>query len=700
MWKYRKAGIAVKLITVLSVLMIFAFGSIVTMNQQAQYASSLKQSEINARLEIGETADRMQTKFNRVFAMLDTFGITLMQMRDRGNPDREHVVDLLKRLLADNTEVLGVYTSWEPDAFDKKDRAFVNRTVHDDGTGRFIPYVARLGGEVVVEPLKDYESSDYYTMPRKTKKPELIEPYMYQVGSKEMAITSLVVPLLDPSGQFLGIVGADIALDTLQEHIQADVRSYGGYGSIISSAGTYIANGAHPDKRMKPYSDTNDKEALWQQALQGTTVLQTKDDDGQTDVMRIYMPMKVQDIQQTWHVEAVMPMSHILADYYEQLYRSLWLVSGFIVVMILVVIYTIRRMVLISIKAVIQLSQGMADGDFTQTLKVSSRDEFGQMAADFNEMVNKVRALLRTVGDLAMSVGATSQQLSASAEQTSSAAELIASSIEEVATGAEAQQHDAEQLVRVMTEMAVGIQRISEASYLISESSQDVTAKTVQGNQMIQQAGEQMGAVQVSVSQSAAVVHKLGERSQDIARIVTVISDISNQTNLLALNAAIEAARAGEQGRGFAVVAGEVRKLAEQTTRAAEQIGTMLAEIVAETKLAVDAMNEGTIVVERGSRIMADSGSLFQAITGEMEQVSRQIEDMSAAAEEMSASSDQVTATVEQMARVASEASANSQHVAASSEEQMATMKEISASAEALAGMVQELLTLMGRFKI
>lgn len=138
-----------------------------------------------------------------------------------------------------------------------------------------------------------------------------------------------------------------------------------------------------------------------------------------------------------------------------------------------------------------------------------------------------------------------------------------------------------------------------------------------------------MSQIDGTVTSSARVVAKLGERSKEIGQIVDTISGIAGQTNLLALNAAIEAARAGEQGRGFAEVADEVWKLAEQSQETAKKIETLIGDIQADTDTAVMAMNSGTLEVKTGAEVVNTAGAAFRGIAELINEVSSQVQGIS-----------------------------------------------------------------------
>jgi methyl-accepting chemotaxis protein len=190
-----------------------------------------------------------------------------------------------------------------------------------------------------------------------------------------------------------------------------------------------------------------------------------------------------------------------------------------------------------------------------------------------------------------------------------------------------------------------------------------------------------MRSINDSVSASAASVQELGKRGTQIGEIIAVINDIADQTNLLALNAAIEAARAGEHGRGFAVVADEVRKLADRTTKATEEIGESIQAIQTETGDAVERMNAGTAEVERGVELATGAGESLRRIVAGARDVAGMIRSIAAAAEQQSAASEEVSRNVESISSVTRQSSEGAGQAATAA-------AELSAKAERLQGLV------------
>ncbi len=339
-------------------------------------------------------------------------------------------------------------------------------------------------------------------------------------------------------------------------------------------------------------------------------------------------------------------------------------------------------------------------GDLTAEVPVATKDEIGDLAGAFNKMLGGLRGMVRQTLEVAEGVSSSAQGLSASAQEMNASVEEVSSTVQQIAKGSTDQAEATERASGSIEEMSSAIGQVSTSA----QSAASVSAKNAEsakaGGEAAREAVKKMEQINAVVSDSAAAVKNLGERSQQIGEIVKVISNIADQTNLLALNAAIEAARAGDAGRGFAVVAEEVRKLAEESGKAADEISTLIANIQNETQKAVSAMEVGAREVGEGREIVNTAGRSFEEIVQRVEETAGMVQQISQASMQLAESSKSVVKSIEEVSSTAQESASAAQEASASTEEQTVSMEEMASSAQELADMAVGLKDLVSKFKL
>ncbi|UJF34356.1 methyl-accepting chemotaxis protein [Paenibacillus hexagrammi] len=340
------------------------------------------------------------------------------------------------------------------------------------------------------------------------------------------------------------------------------------------------------------------------------------------------------------------------------------------------------------------------DADLTVRIDLTSKDEIGAVAGAYNLMVEKLQTLLLQARTTASHVAASSEQMMAGVEESNKAMEQISTSAQQVAEASEDQMRQSEQAMDITERLNNGMQEINANSQQAASLSESATSLSKNGVSSANEVLSQMQVLNQTVHETAGVIRKLGERSEEIGSIVMLIQDISNQTNLLALNASIEAARAGEMGRGFAVVAGEVRKLAEQSSQSVSKINELVSSIREETLLAEKSMEQGTHMVAVSLEQVNAVNQSFITIDSSITHAADRMQQVSTAIEQAATGTVHIAGMLESVNSSSIRWASSSQETAAATEEQQASMEEMAASAASMTRMAEELSALLSKFKL
>ncbi|GAC40687.1 methyl-accepting chemotaxis protein [Paenibacillus popilliae] len=519
------------------------------------------------------------------------------------------------------------------------------------------------------------------------------EPYLDSATGNLKITTAAVVH--DDNGKPLGVLGLDTSLDNLTEQLQSIKIRETGYVVLLAKDGTILAHPRNPELISQNIADIGVPEFADIQ-------VKTADHfeirvDGTDYMTNLYTSQAT-----GWKYLSIVEKRELTQEANKLGMLNL-LTSSICAILSVLVALRVASNITKPIQMVAATMKEIGTGDFTVEVPASilrQQDEVGVLGQSLQVMQGSIRHLGGEILSTATTLGASSEQLSAHTAASTAQIREVNSIVKIVASGAATQKQGTDEGTKAMEEMATGIQRIAESTTNISETALDTTDQAKQGNILIQEAVQQMNTIDESVKHSGGLVHALGERSEQMAHIVDIITQIASQTNLLALNAAIEASRAGEHGQGFAVVAQEVRKLAERTSESAREISDLIEETRHDARKAVESMEDVRSSVADGIEKVQHSGTTFERILTDITDIAGQIHDTSAVTEKMSAGSEEVLASVNKIAHIAEKNAQHATKLVKFTDQQLVDMDSLLNNAEQLNQMARTLNQITRKFKI
>ncbi|MGG4203746.1 methyl-accepting chemotaxis protein [Paenibacillus jamilae] len=396
--------------------------------------------------------------------------------------------------------------------------------------------------------------------------------------------------------------------------------------------------------------------------------------------------------------------NQIMLDSTQKQYSFLRLISILLTLAGLIASSLLGYLIIRSIHHPIRYLRGrvreIAEGNLAVDIRTFSQDELGELTADFNIMVSRMKELISTVSQSIGHVNTSAHELTFIAEQTTATGEEMTSGINEIAVGASEQASLTEATSRETMALSDTIEKVnvrnkkmtslsSEAEIVLRggmdkvKKLQDHNHQTTEANQLVVQH-----------------IEGLAEQMLTISTIVQTINEVSEQTKLLALNASIEAARAGDSGKGFAVVATEIRKLSTMTYESTERINTTIDRLKAEVSQTLQVMNQTEVVISEQSLIVQESGTAFESIMDMLKEIISSIQEMDGDIGQMNVSREQVISSIIKISDVARDAASATEEVSSASNDQSQAYSHLHSAAEQLKQSSQQVSEMISRFRI
>ncbi|HBO6334911.1 TPA: methyl-accepting chemotaxis protein [Pseudomonas aeruginosa] len=671
-------------------------------------SASTQMLDESARLRLearGELqALRIQRYFMDAFQYGKGFSWQILFLRDQAQKRfldaydlREDLTRQVRTALAANPEVLGLYVVFEPNALDGKDELFVDQpALGSNDKGRFSLYWAQATpGQLESESMIESELADtssgpsgaaynaWYTCPKESGQPCVLDPYFDKVGERQLLMTSIAFPL-ELDGKVIGVMGLDINLSNLQALSEQGNRElYDGVGQvgILSPAGLFAGNSRDAGLLGKNLAKADPQHAgeLLQLLAAGKSRLFNENDD-----LKVLQPLQPIPGAKPWGVLLEVPKSALLGPALA-LERQLddmrregtWVELGLglgAAVLGLLVLWLSARGVTRPILGVAHMLRDIAsgEGDLTQRLPHTGRDELGELAGWFNRFLDKLQPIIRDVKVSVRDARSTADQSAAISSQTSAGMQQQFREIDQVATASH--------------EMTATAQDVARSAAQAADAARGADQATRDGLALIDRTTQSIDSLAANLTSAMGQVEQLASSSEEIGSVLEVIRAIAEQTNLLALNAAIEAARAGDAGRGFAVVADEVRNLARRTQDSVEQIRGVIEGLQQGTRDVVDAMHgshrQAQGSVEQVDEAVAALQRIGEAVTviNDMNlQIASAAEEQSSVAEEINRNVAAIRDVTESLSSQAEESAQVSQSLNRLANHQQGLMEQFKA---------------------
>ncbi|HEX3355312.1 MAG TPA: methyl-accepting chemotaxis protein [Terriglobales bacterium] len=372
------------------------------------------------------------------------------------------------------------------------------------------------------------------------------------------------------------------------------------------------------------------------------------------------------------------------------------------------------------------VSEAIAGGNLSVEVKPRSKDD--TLGNAFVRMVDGLRKLVSNVRDAASQVASASSQVAGASDDSAKVSLQTASAIDEVTSTMHEMSVNVQNMVKntqtqassvsetsaSIDQMVASIQRVADTAKVLLDISNRSREEVHNGISTMEKATDGLNKINITIRSSGEIIDVLGQRADDIGKIIEVIDDLAEQTNLLALNAAIEAARAGEHGLGFAVVADEVRKLAEKSAQSTKEISELIQSIQKEARKAVENMDRSTGIVNDGLGLGQELNGALRKISNVVTEVYKFAQEIGAATNEQSHGSSQIARATTRLNEITHEINSAVEEQASGADAVVKAMErmrelvqqttsgstELAASAEQMSKMSRELLDSMHRFAL